>query len=301
MVREMLKKRSRATRRSACSTTTRASRACGFEGVRVEGTHDRPGRDPRELAARRGADRHAGRRPARAPRIVDVCRAAACRSRRCRTSTSCSTATSTSSPACARCRSRTCSAASPCSSTSPRSAATSRAAPCWSPAPAARSAPSSAARSRASSPHRLVLVDHAEDNLFEIERELRRARRPRGVVPIIADVKDTRRMAAIFEQHAPTVVFHAAAYKHVPMMEPNPVEAMRNNALATRDLAELARDAGVERFVLDLDRQGRQPDDGDGRDQGALRVGRGGRGAGRATGRASSPCASATCSARPAP
>jgi FlaA1/EpsC-like NDP-sugar epimerase len=99
------------------------------------------------------------------------------------------------------------------------------------------------------SPHRLVLVDHAEDNLFEVERSLHE-RGMTGVVPIIADVKDTRRMAAILEQHAPTVLFHAAAYKHVPMMESNPAEAIRNNSLATRDLAELARDAGIERFVL---------------------------------------------------
>ena len=99
------------------------------------------------------------------------------------------------------------------------------------------------------SPHRLVLIDHAEDNLFEVERSLHERGVP-GVIPIIADVKDTRRMAAILELHAPTVLFHAAAYKHVPMMESNPAEAIRNNALATRDLAELARDAGIERFVL---------------------------------------------------
>jgi FlaA1/EpsC-like NDP-sugar epimerase len=96
-----------------------------------------------------------------------------------------------------------------------------------------------------------VLVDHAEDNLFEVERSL--AERPggtSGVVPVIADVKDSRRMAAILEEHRPSVLFHAAAYKHVPMMESNPAEAIRNNSLATRDLADLARDAGIERFVL---------------------------------------------------
>jgi FlaA1/EpsC-like NDP-sugar epimerase len=98
-------------------------------------------------------------------------------------------------------------------------------------------------------PHRLVLVDHAEDNLFEVERSLAERGTP-GVVPLIADVKDTRRMAAILEEHQPSVLFHAAAYKHVPMMEANPAEAVRNNALATRDLAELARDHHVERFVL---------------------------------------------------
>jgi FlaA1/EpsC-like NDP-sugar epimerase len=67
---------------------------------------------------------------------------------------------------------------------------------------------------------------------------------------VIADVKDTRRMAAVLAEYQPSVLFHAAAYKHVPMMESNPAEAIRNNSLATRDLAELARDAAVERFVL---------------------------------------------------
>jgi FlaA1/EpsC-like NDP-sugar epimerase len=98
-------------------------------------------------------------------------------------------------------------------------------------------------------PSCLVLVDHAENNLFEIERNLAE----RGFdahVPVIADVRDRRLMRGILAEHRPAVIFHAAAYKHVPMMELNPGQAIRNNTLATRLMAELAREAGVERFVL---------------------------------------------------
>ena len=98
-------------------------------------------------------------------------------------------------------------------------------------------------------PAQLVLVDNGETNLFSIARELD-DRRVDGVVPVLADVKDTHRMRALLGDHAPHVVFHAAAYKHVPVMEQNPLEAIRNNTLATRDLAIVAREAGVERFVL---------------------------------------------------
>ena len=73
--------------------------------------------------------------------------------------------------------------------------------------------------------------------------------RPRAC-PVLADVKDATRMGEIFEEHQPSVVFHAAAYKHVGLMEENPVEAVRNNAVATRIVAAAAGEAGVERFVL---------------------------------------------------
>ncbi len=98
-------------------------------------------------------------------------------------------------------------------------------------------------------PARLVLVDHAENNLFTVERELFERGTP-GVVPVIGDVKDRRRMAALLAEHRPQVLFHAAAYKHVPLMESNPAAAIANNALATRDLALVASEARVERFVL---------------------------------------------------
>ena len=99
-------------------------------------------------------------------------------------------------------------------------------------------------------PRRLVLVDHAEDNLFEIVRELQEERHVRTAVPVLADCKEEERMREVFSEHRPAVVFHAAAYKHVTMMELNPVEAVRNNALATRLVARIAGETGVGTFVL---------------------------------------------------
>jgi FlaA1/EpsC-like NDP-sugar epimerase len=99
-------------------------------------------------------------------------------------------------------------------------------------------------------PRRLVLVDHAEDNLFEIVRELEDDRHVRTAAPVLADCKEEERMREVFAEHRPAVVFHAAAYKHVGMMELNPVEAVRNNALATRLVARIAGEAGVGTFVL---------------------------------------------------
>jgi FlaA1/EpsC-like NDP-sugar epimerase len=98
-------------------------------------------------------------------------------------------------------------------------------------------------------PRSVVMVDHAENNLFEIDRELRE-RGHQGLVPVIADCRDAAAMERVFVQESPDVVFHAAAYKHVPMMELNPVEAVANNALATAALTELAERHGVERFCL---------------------------------------------------
>ncbi len=99
-------------------------------------------------------------------------------------------------------------------------------------------------------PRKLVLVDHAEDNLFEILRELEEDRHVNMAVPVLADCKEGERMREVLAEHRPTVVFHAAAYKHVTMMELNPVEAIRNNALATRVMARTAGETGVETFVL---------------------------------------------------
>ncbi len=99
-------------------------------------------------------------------------------------------------------------------------------------------------------PRSLVLVDHAEDNLFEIVRELEEDRHIRTAVPVLADCKEEERMREVLTEHRPAVVFHAAAYKHVGLMEQNPVEAVRNNALATRLVARIAGDVGVGTFVL---------------------------------------------------
>jgi FlaA1/EpsC-like NDP-sugar epimerase len=99
---------------------------------------------------------------------------------------------------------------------------------------------------------RIVLLDHAEDNLFRIQRELEDDRHvpPSALAAVLADCKEEERMREVFEEYGPTVVFHAAAYKHVGLMEANPVEAVRNNALATRIVARVAGDAGVKTFVL---------------------------------------------------
>jgi FlaA1/EpsC-like NDP-sugar epimerase len=99
-------------------------------------------------------------------------------------------------------------------------------------------------------PRKLVLVENGENALFEVARELEDERHFGRADPVLADVKDATRMAEIFEEHQPSVVFHAAAYKHVGLMEENPVEAIRNNAVATRIVAAAAGEAGVDRFVL---------------------------------------------------
>jgi FlaA1/EpsC-like NDP-sugar epimerase len=99
-------------------------------------------------------------------------------------------------------------------------------------------------------PRRLILLDHAEDNLFEIRRELEEDRHFSGAVAVLADCKEEERMREVLAEHRPQVVFHAAAYKHVRMMEDNPVEAVRNNALATRLVARLSARFGVRHFVL---------------------------------------------------
>jgi FlaA1/EpsC-like NDP-sugar epimerase len=99
-------------------------------------------------------------------------------------------------------------------------------------------------------PKRLVLVDNAENSLFEIRRELEHDRHFTRTLAVLGDCKDAVRMGEVFEEHRPGVVFHAAAYKHVPLMEENPVEAVRNNAVATRIVAAAAGNAGAKRFVL---------------------------------------------------
>jgi FlaA1/EpsC-like NDP-sugar epimerase len=98
-------------------------------------------------------------------------------------------------------------------------------------------------------PTRLVLVDQAETPLFEIERELVGERGFSAAIPVLANVRDRARLRHVFERYRPTVVFHAAAYKHVPLMEANPIAAVANNALTTRAIAEVAVEFGVERFV----------------------------------------------------
>jgi FlaA1/EpsC-like NDP-sugar epimerase len=99
-------------------------------------------------------------------------------------------------------------------------------------------------------PRRMILLDQAENNLFEIDRELRHRWVGAELVPVIADICDARRIAHVFETCRPEVVFHCAAHKHVPMMESNPGEAIKNNVFGTRVVADAARDAGSASFVM---------------------------------------------------
>jgi FlaA1/EpsC-like NDP-sugar epimerase len=99
-------------------------------------------------------------------------------------------------------------------------------------------------------PKLLVMLDHAEDNLFQIDREMVEERHFTGIESVLADCKEGDRMLEVMQRFKPDVVFHAAAYKHVPLMEANPLEAIRNNAMATRVTAETAVVSGCERFVL---------------------------------------------------
>jgi FlaA1/EpsC-like NDP-sugar epimerase len=99
-------------------------------------------------------------------------------------------------------------------------------------------------------PAKLVLLDHAEPALFEIERELVRERGFRAAAAVVGDVRDSAKLGQVFDKYRPGVVFHAAAYKHVAMMEANPIEAVRNNTLGTRVVADAAVEFGAKRFVL---------------------------------------------------
>ena len=99
-------------------------------------------------------------------------------------------------------------------------------------------------------PRRLLLLEQSEVQLFQIEQELIRLGQGGIIVPVIADILDGSRVGNVLRQHHPAVIFHAAAHKHVTMMESQPSEAIKNNALGTIALAELAAEHGVERFVM---------------------------------------------------
>ncbi|MEM9728996.1 MAG: nucleoside-diphosphate sugar epimerase/dehydratase [Myxococcota bacterium] len=99
-------------------------------------------------------------------------------------------------------------------------------------------------------PSRLILVERCENNLFEVHRELRGRFPNLPLTPAIADITDRPRITEVFREHRPLIVFHAAAHKHVPMMEWNPAEAVKNNVLGTQIVADLADRLAVERFVM---------------------------------------------------
>ncbi|MEW6095075.1 MAG: nucleoside-diphosphate sugar epimerase/dehydratase [bacterium] len=100
------------------------------------------------------------------------------------------------------------------------------------------------------SPAMLILIDHNENSTYFVETELKMKSYPFPILPIIADIKDAPRMEEIFKEYKPEVVFHTAAHKHVPLMEENPQEAIKNNIFGSKIVMELANKYGCERFVL---------------------------------------------------
>lgn len=101
----------------------------------------------------------------------------------------------------------------------------------------------------AQQPERLILIDQAESPLYEIEREVRSLSNVK-VIPYLADITNVQRISAIFEDNKPEIIYHAAAYKHVPLMEGNPSEAIHCNILGTKNLADLAVSFKVKKFVM---------------------------------------------------
>jgi FlaA1/EpsC-like NDP-sugar epimerase len=99
-------------------------------------------------------------------------------------------------------------------------------------------------------PKQIVLLGHGENSIYEIDMELRGKYPGLDIRPVIADVQDEARIRRVFEQHRPGVVFHAAAHKHVPLMEYNPEEAIKNNVFGTYNVAKAADVFRVKRFVL---------------------------------------------------
>lgn len=99
-------------------------------------------------------------------------------------------------------------------------------------------------------PSKILLLDHTENNVYDIEMELMKLCPSCTIIPIVADVRDIGRIDSIFSSHKPTVVFHAAAHKHVPLMESNREEAINNNILGTKNVAEAADRHYAKSFLL---------------------------------------------------
>jgi FlaA1/EpsC-like NDP-sugar epimerase len=99
-------------------------------------------------------------------------------------------------------------------------------------------------------PAQVLVMGHGENSIFDVMAELAERYPNTDAVPIIGDIRDRERMRRVFEKYRPYAVFHAAAHKHVPLMEENVAEAITNNILGTRNIAELSAEYGVEHFVL---------------------------------------------------
>jgi len=99
-------------------------------------------------------------------------------------------------------------------------------------------------------PEKLILLDFAESALFEIDRHLREEFPDVHVVPCLVDVREANDVMAVFEAHLPQKVFHAAAYKHVPLMEQHPIDAVRTNVLGTKNVVAASVKHGVKKFIM---------------------------------------------------
>lgn len=100
-------------------------------------------------------------------------------------------------------------------------------------------------------PKRLILLGHGENSIYTIDMELRKSISSQTeIIAVIADVKDRNRISTIIGDYLPDIIYHAAAHKHVPLMEGNPIEAVKNNILGTKNVAELADLFGIKHFVL---------------------------------------------------
>ncbi|WP_419881726.1 polysaccharide biosynthesis protein [Peribacillus sp. B-H-3] len=101
------------------------------------------------------------------------------------------------------------------------------------------------------SPSKIILVGHGENSIYQIDMELKNQYKDAiQIIPVIGDVQDRLRMFEVFQEHLPHVVYHAAAHKHVPLMEYNPLEAVKNNIFGTKNVSEAADTFGVKKFVL---------------------------------------------------
>lgn len=99
-------------------------------------------------------------------------------------------------------------------------------------------------------PKKVILFERSENDLYHFEIELKKGRWNTKFVPFIGDIRDADRVRQCMELYKPTYIFHAAAYKHVPMMEGNPIEAVKNNILGTKVMVDIAAEYSVEKFVL---------------------------------------------------
>lgn len=99
-------------------------------------------------------------------------------------------------------------------------------------------------------PEELIIFDIGENNVYDIDLELKNSFKDITIVPVVGSIRDKKRLIEVFQKHRPHVVFHAAAHKHVPLMEYNPAEAVKNNIFGTRNVSQVSHEFGVEKFVM---------------------------------------------------